>query len=49
MATQSSTLVWESPGTEQPGGLQSMGSQRVGHSLMIKQKQHKDSTFGYRL
>ena len=31
MATNSSILVWEIPWTEEPGGLQSMGSQRVGH------------------
>ena len=31
MATHSSTLVWEIPRTEEPGGLQSMGSQRAGH------------------
>ena len=31
MATHSSTLAWRIPGTEEPGGLQSMGSQRVGH------------------
>ena len=31
MATHSSILAWEIPGTEEPGGLQSMGSQRVGH------------------
>ena len=31
MATSSSTLAWEIPWTEEPGGLQSMGSQRVGH------------------
>ena len=29
MATQSSILAWEIPGTEEPGGLQSMESQRV--------------------
>ena len=29
LATHSSTLVWEIPWTEKPGGLQSMGSQRV--------------------
>ena len=29
MATHSSILVWEIPGTEEPGGLQSMASQRV--------------------
>ena len=31
MATQSSTLAWKIPWTEEPGKLQSMGSQRVGH------------------
>ena len=31
MATHSSTLVWKIPWTEEPGRLQSMGSQRVGH------------------
>ena len=31
MATHSSILVWRIPWTEEPGGLQSMGSQRVGH------------------
>ena len=31
MATYSCILVWEIPQTEEPGGLQSMGSQRVGH------------------
>ena len=30
MATHSSTLAWRIPWTEEPGGLQSMGSQRVG-------------------
>ena len=30
MVTHSSTLVWEIPWTEEPGELQSMGSQRVG-------------------
>ena len=29
MATHSSTLAWKMPWTEEPGGLQSMGSQRV--------------------
>ena len=32
MATHSSILVWRSPWTEEPGGLQSLGSQRVGHN-----------------
>ena len=31
MATHSITLAGEIPCTEEPGGLQSMGSQRVGH------------------
>ena len=31
MATHSSILAWEIPWTEEPGGLQSMGSQKVGH------------------
>ena len=31
MATHSSTLAWRIPWTEEPGGLQSTGSQRVGH------------------
>ena len=31
MATHSSTLSWEIPRMEEPGGLQSIGSQRVGH------------------
>ena len=32
MATHSSTLAWKIPWTEEPGGLQSMGSLRVGHN-----------------
>ena len=32
LATHSSTLAWEVPRTEEPGRLQFMGSQRVGHS-----------------
>ena len=31
MATHTSILAWRIPWTEKPGGLQSMGSQRVGH------------------
>ena len=31
-ATHSSTLAWKIPWTEDPSGLQSMGSQRVGHN-----------------
>ena len=32
MATHSSILTWEIPWPEETGGLQSMGSQRVGHN-----------------
>ena len=31
IVTHSSNFIWEIPWTEDPGGLQSMGSQRVGH------------------
>ena len=33
MATHCSILAWEIPWPEEPGGLQSMGLQRVGHDL----------------
>ena len=33
MATHSSVLAWRIPGTEEHGGLPSMGSHRVGHDL----------------
>ena len=36
MATHSSILAWRIPWTEEPDGLQSMGSQRVGHDCVIK-------------
>ena len=36
MATHSSILAWRIPWTEEPGGLQSMGSKRVGHDLVTK-------------
>ena len=32
MAAHSSILAWKIPWREEPGGLQSMGSQRVGHN-----------------
>ena len=32
IATHSSILIWRIPWTEEPGGLQSMGSQRVRHN-----------------
>ena len=36
MATRSRILAWEISWTVEPGGLQSMGSQRVGHDLLTK-------------
>ena len=36
MATHSSVLDWEIPWIEEPGGLQFMGSQRVGQDLVTK-------------
>ena len=38
MATHSSILAGEIPWAEGPGGVQSMGSQRVGHNLATKQQ-----------
>ena len=38
VATGSSTLAWEIPGTEEPGGLRSIGSQRVGHNWASRQQ-----------
>ena len=35
MATHSSILAWRIPRTEEPGGLQSMGSKRVGHKWWL--------------
>ena len=36
METHSSILAWDMPWTEEPGGLQSMGSQRFGHVWVTK-------------
>ena len=41
MATHSSILAWRIPWTEEPGGLQSMGSQRVGHDWAINTLQSR--------
>ena len=38
VANHSSILAWKTPWTEEPGGLQSMGSQRVRHDLATKSK-----------
>ena len=47
-ATHSSILAWRIPGTEEPGGLQSMGSQRLGHdwsdlACTVRKKQKHQS------
>ena len=39
MATHSSILAWRIPWTEKPGGLQSIGWQRVRHDLVMNQQQ----------
>ena len=36
MAIHSNILVWAGPCTEEPGRLQSMGFQRVGHNLLTR-------------
>ena len=41
MATYFSILAWEVPWIYKSGGLQSMGSQRVGHDLVPKQQEQK--------
>ena len=41
MATHSSPLAWRVPMTEEPDGLLSMGSQRVGHDLAEQQQQQQ--------
>ena len=47
MATPSSILAWETPWTEEPGGLQSTGLQRVGHDLETKQRDIMVKTSSY--
>ena len=51
IATHSSTLAWKIPRTEEPGRLQSVGSQRVGHDwvnlLHFFQKSNQLETFNY--
>ena len=46
MATHSNILVWEIPWTEEPGGLQSGGSQRVGTRLMQLNTQTQEKQNG---
>ena len=45
ITAHSSILAWEIPWTEEPGGLQSMGSQRLGHNLAAKQQQEKHEEY----
>ena len=41
MATPSSILAWRNPWTEEPGGLQSIGSHRIGHDCSDLAHRHK--------
>ena len=43
MATPSSILAWRIPWTEEPGGLQSMGLQRVKHAWVTKHSTYKEA------
>ena len=52
MAIHSRTIAWKIPWTEEPGGLQSMGSQRVGHDWatslhFTSNDTREDSTHGH--
>ena len=49
IATHSSTLAWKIPWTEEPGGLQSTGSQRVGHGRACKQLVMKEGAFKHQV
>ena len=42
MTTYSSILASEIPWSEEPGGLKSMGSQKVGHDLATRQHHHQE-------
>ena len=43
MATHSRILAWEIPWTEDTGGVQPIGSQRVGRDLATKQQKHSNT------
>ena len=47
MATHSSTLAWRIPRTEEPGGLQPMGSLRVGHTEQLTKQQSGKQSSGF--
>ena len=42
MATHSSIFAWRIPWTEEPGGLQFVGSQRAGHNLATEKQQNEE-------
>ena len=46
MATHLSLLAWEIPWTEDRGGLQSLGLQRVRHDLVTKEQQQTHAIIG---
>ena len=46
MATHSSILAWEIPWTEEPGGLESMGLERIKCDLATKTKQQRLGVMG---
>ena len=45
MASHSSILAWKIPWTEEPGGLQSIGLQRVGHNRATEHTAHTKLVF----
>ena len=45
MAIHSSTIAWKIPWTEEPGRLQSIGSQRVGHDWVTSPKASNEDAF----
>ena len=47
MATHFSILAWRLPWTEEPGGLQFMGLQRVGHKLVTEEQKKPVQIAGY--
>ena len=49
MATHSSILAWRIPWTEEPGGLQSMGSQRVRTTAQVSTAQHSTEPTTYQV
>ena len=49
MATNPSILAWKIPWIEEPGGVQSMGPQRVRHYLVTKEQQSQDGKQGFQM